>query len=72
VKGDDAIELEYFKRMEDVVAKYRIAVRLVPLSLGVVTCSAKIDNRGGSTHVHLPFLDGPINSSASARSSRRR
>jgi len=60
VKGDDAIELEYFKRMEDVVAKYQFSVRFVPLSLGVIKCNIQVKKRKDRTEITLPFADSPL------------
>ena len=57
VKGDDAIELEYFRRMEDVVAKYGVSVRFLPLSLGVIKCKIQVKTRKNRTEITLPFVD---------------
>jgi hypothetical protein len=59
-KGDDAIELEYFRRIEDVVAKYGVSVRFVPLTLGVIKCNIQVKTRKNRSEITLPFVDSPL------------
>lgn len=60
VKGDDAIELEYFKRMEDIVARYGISIRFVPLTFGIIKCNVQVKKRKDGAEIALPFLDSPL------------
>jgi hypothetical protein len=54
VKGDDAIELEYFNRLEDIVAKYQVHLCFRPLSLGIVRCHVK--TKTNQRELSIPFL----------------
>lgn len=60
VKGDDALELEYFNRLKDVVEKFRICVRLTPLTLSVVRCQVQMKKGKKADEVTIPFVDQPI------------
>jgi len=57
VKGDEAIELEYFNKLEDIVGKYRMSVRFAPLSLGLVRCKVKATKVKGAGQISIPFVD---------------
>ncbi len=61
VKGDDAIELEYFNKLEDIVGKYRVSVRLAPLSLGLIRCKVKAKKAKGAGQITIPFVDRLFN-----------
>lgn len=60
VKGDDAIELEYFNKLEDIVGNYRMSVRFTPLSLGLVRCKVKAKKGKGAGQISIPFVDRPF------------
>lgn len=60
VRGDDAIELEYFNKLEDIVGKYRVSVRFVPLSLGLVHCQVKTKETKGAVQISIPLVDRPF------------
>ncbi|HEV7683910.1 MAG TPA: hypothetical protein VGO68_17400 [Pyrinomonadaceae bacterium] len=60
VRGDDAIELEYFNKLEDIVGRYKMSVRFVPLNLGLVRCKVKTKKTKGVVQISIPFVDRPF------------
>jgi hypothetical protein len=60
IKGDEAVELEHLNKVEDIVEKYRLAVRLTPLSVGLIRCQVRIRKKKGKLELEIPFVDQPL------------
>jgi hypothetical protein len=60
LRGEDAIEAEYFNRMEDILERYKLCVVFEPLTLGIVQCKVGIREEGKTTEIALPFVDHPF------------
>jgi hypothetical protein len=60
VKGDDAVELEYLNKLEDIVSRFKVSVRFAPLSLAIVRCHINAKAKRGGTDITIPFVDQPF------------
>lgn len=60
IKGDEAVELEHLNKLEDIVEKYRLSVRLTPLSVGRIRCQVHTRKTRGRLELRIPFVDQPL------------
>ncbi len=66
LKGEDAIEAEYFSRMGDILEKYKPAVIFKPLSLGIIRTTLTRDKKVQGTKLALSFVPQNLPPSAPA------